>query len=56
MDNMSTHSSVHFDADSDSEIAVLRAELSALKARHAALETAFQKTAHTLEAIRAALA
>jgi hypothetical protein len=55
MDNMSTHSSVHFDADSDSEIAILRTELSALKARHAALETAYQKTARMLDAIRCAL-
>jgi hypothetical protein len=56
MDNMSAHSSVHFDADSDSEIAVLRTELSSLKARYAALEIAYQKTAHTMEAIRSALA
>lgn len=55
MDNMSAHSSIHYDADSDSEIAMLRAELSALKARHAALEIAYHKTAHTLEAIRSAL-
>jgi hypothetical protein len=56
MDNMSAASSTHFDADSDSEIAVLRAELSALKARHAALEIAYHKAAHTLDSIRATLA
>lgn len=55
MDNMSAASSTHFDADSDSEIAVLRAELSALKARHAALEVAYHKASHTLDAIRGAL-
>lgn len=55
MDNMSAASSTHFDADSDSEIAVLRAELSSLKARHAALEIAYHKASHTLDAIRGAL-
>jgi hypothetical protein len=55
MDNMSAHSSVHYDADSDSEIGVLRAELSSLKARHAALEAAYQRAAHTLEMIRGTL-
>jgi hypothetical protein len=55
MDNMSAHSSVHFDADSDSEVAILRAELSELKARHAALELAYQKAANTLDAIRKVL-
>lgn len=55
MDNMSAHSSVHFDADSDSEVSVLRAELSELKARHAALELAYQKAANSLDAIRKVL-
>jgi hypothetical protein len=55
MDNMSAHSSVHFDADSESEVSVLRAELSELKARHAALELAYQKAANSLDAIRKVL-
>lgn len=55
MDNMSAASSTHFDADSDSEIAVLRAELSSLKARFAAMEIAYHKASHTLDAIRGAL-
>ena len=55
MDNMSAASSTHFDADSDSEIAVLRAELSSLKARYAAMEIAYHKAAHTLDTIRGAL-
>lgn len=55
MDNMSDNSSVHFDADSETEVSILRAELSELKARHAALELAYQKAANSLDAIRKVL-